>query len=50
MRLLIPLFPPPTGTWGGLTRVIAIAKAAGDAGHIAILYTLAATRLRERLD
>lgn len=33
MRLLIPLFSPPTGTWGGLTRVIAIAKAAGDAGH-----------------
>lgn len=33
MRLLIPLFSPPMGTWGGLTRVIAIAEAAQEAGH-----------------
>ena len=33
MRLLIPLFSPTTGTWGGLTRVIAIAEAAQKAGH-----------------
>ncbi len=33
MRLLIPLFSPVTGTWGGLTRVIAVAEAAQQAGH-----------------
>jgi UDP:flavonoid glycosyltransferase YjiC (YdhE family) len=33
MKLLIPLFSPPTGTWGGLTRVIAVAEAATAAGH-----------------
>jgi UDP:flavonoid glycosyltransferase YjiC (YdhE family) len=33
MRLLIPLFSPATGTWGGLTRVLAIAQAAERAGH-----------------
>lgn len=33
MRLLIPVFSPATGTWGGLTRVIAIAQAAIKAGH-----------------
>jgi len=33
MRLLIPLFSPATGTWGGLTRVIAVAEAAQKAGH-----------------
>lgn len=33
MRLLIPLFSPTTGTWGGLTRVIAVAEAAQKAGH-----------------
>jgi UDP:flavonoid glycosyltransferase YjiC (YdhE family) len=33
MKLLIPLFSPATGTWGGLTRVIAIADAARRAGH-----------------
>ena len=33
MRLLIPLFSPATGTWGGLTRGIAVAEAARDAGH-----------------
>ena len=33
MRLLIPLFSPATGTWGGLTRVTAVADAARAAGH-----------------
>jgi len=33
MRLLIPVFSPPTGTWGGLTRTIAVAEAATAAGH-----------------
>jgi hypothetical protein len=33
MRLLISLFSPPTGTWGGLTRVVAVAEAAKAAGH-----------------
>jgi hypothetical protein len=33
MRLLIPLFSPATGTWGGLTRVTAIAEAATSIGH-----------------
>lgn len=34
MKLLIPLFSPATGTWGGLTRGIAIAQAAQKAGHL----------------
>lgn len=33
MRLLIPLFSPATGTWGGLTRVLAMAEASQRAGH-----------------
>lgn len=33
MRLLIPLFSPATGTWGGLTRAVAVAEAAKTAGH-----------------
>jgi UDP:flavonoid glycosyltransferase YjiC (YdhE family) len=33
MRILIPLFSPPTGTWGGLTRVLAITQAAREDGH-----------------
>ncbi|HEY63477.1 MAG TPA: hypothetical protein G4O02_02795 [Caldilineae bacterium] len=33
MRLLISLFSPAAGTWGGLTRVVAIAEAARSAGH-----------------
>ena len=33
MNLLIPLFSPATGTWGGLTRSLAVAEAAQDAGH-----------------
>ena len=33
MRLLIPLFSPATGTWGGLTRALALAQAARQAGH-----------------
>jgi hypothetical protein len=33
MKLLISLFSPATGTWGGLTRVIAVAEAASSMGH-----------------
>jgi hypothetical protein len=33
MKLLIPIFSPATGTWGGLTRVVAVATAAQAAGH-----------------
>lgn len=33
MRLLIPLFSPPTGTWGSLTRVLAVGDAARARGH-----------------
>jgi UDP:flavonoid glycosyltransferase YjiC (YdhE family) len=33
MRLLIPLFSPATGTWGGLTRALAVAEAAVTTGH-----------------
>jgi UDP:flavonoid glycosyltransferase YjiC (YdhE family) len=33
MKLLIPLFSPATGTWGGITRVTALAEAAKSAGH-----------------
>ncbi|NTW43977.1 MAG: hypothetical protein HGB14_05970, partial [Anaerolineaceae bacterium] len=33
MKLLIPLFSPATGTWGGLTRVTAMADAARQSGH-----------------
>lgn len=33
MRLLIPVFSPVLGTWGGLTRVVAMAEAAKAAGH-----------------
>ena len=33
MKLLIPLFSPATGTWGGMTRVMAITQAAQQAGH-----------------
>ncbi len=33
MRLLIPIFSPATGTWGGLTRLLAVAGAARQAGH-----------------
>jgi UDP:flavonoid glycosyltransferase YjiC (YdhE family) len=33
MNLIIPLFSPATGTWGGLTRSLAVAEAAQDAGH-----------------
>ena len=33
MNLLIPVFSPVAGTWGGLTRVVAIAEAAQQAGH-----------------
>jgi len=33
MKLLIPLFSPATGTWGGLTRVTALADAARQSDH-----------------
>jgi UDP:flavonoid glycosyltransferase YjiC (YdhE family) len=33
MNLLIPLFSPATGTWGGLTRAIAVGEAAEQKGH-----------------
>lgn len=33
MRLLVPMFCPATSTWGGLTRVVAVAEAAVQAGH-----------------
>lgn len=33
MRILIPVFSPATGTWGGLTRILAIADAAQARGH-----------------
>jgi UDP:flavonoid glycosyltransferase YjiC (YdhE family) len=33
MRILIPVFSPATGTWGGLTRVVAVAQAAQGMGH-----------------
>jgi hypothetical protein len=33
MKILIPLFSPPTGTWGSLTRVLALGSAAKARGH-----------------
>jgi UDP:flavonoid glycosyltransferase YjiC (YdhE family) len=33
MNLLIPLFSPAIGAWGGLTRAVAMAHAAEAAGH-----------------
>jgi UDP:flavonoid glycosyltransferase YjiC (YdhE family) len=33
MRILVPVFSPATGTWGGLTRVVAFAQAAQGIGH-----------------
>jgi UDP:flavonoid glycosyltransferase YjiC (YdhE family) len=33
MNLLISLFSPATGTWGGITRGVAVAEAARNAGH-----------------
>lgn len=33
LRILIPLFSPATGTWGGLTRALAIASAARQVGY-----------------
>jgi hypothetical protein len=38
MRLLIPLFSPATGTWGSLTRVLAVAEEASKRGH-AVAFT-----------
>lgn len=34
MNVLIPIFSPPTGTWGSLTRVMALAKKFIAEGHI----------------
>ena len=33
MNILIPIFSPPTGTWGSLTRVMALAKKFRQKGH-----------------
>lgn len=33
MKLLITLFSPTTGTWGGMTRVVALYEAACKGGH-----------------
>lgn len=33
LRILMPVFSPATGTWGGLTRVLAVARSAQSAGH-----------------
>lgn len=48
MKLLIPLFSPATGTWGGITRVTALAEAAKIAGHQVAFC--AAGYLREPLE
>lgn len=48
MKLLIPLFSPATGTWGGITRVTALAEAAISAGHQVAFC--AAGYLREPLE
>jgi len=34
MRILVPVFSPTGGTWGGITRVIAVAEAAQRSGHL----------------
>ena len=47
MRILIPLFSPPAGTWGSLTRVLAVGKAAEARGHEAAFC--AAGYLADRL-
>ena len=33
MKILIPLFSPPTGSWGSLTRILAIGETAKTMGH-----------------
>jgi UDP:flavonoid glycosyltransferase YjiC (YdhE family) len=33
MNILIPVFSPSTGTWGSLTRVLAVGRAAASRGH-----------------
>jgi UDP:flavonoid glycosyltransferase YjiC (YdhE family) len=50
MRLLIPLFSPATGTWGGLTRVTAVADVAISIGHEVAFCASGylATTLRDR--
>jgi UDP:flavonoid glycosyltransferase YjiC (YdhE family) len=49
MRILIPVFSPSTGTWGSITRVLAIERAAASMGH-AVAYCASgfvAERLRQ---
>lgn len=50
MRLMISLFSPATGTLGGLTRGLAVAGAATDAGHAVAFCAggVLAGELRER--
>jgi UDP:flavonoid glycosyltransferase YjiC (YdhE family) len=50
MRLLIGLFSPPTGTYGGLTRGLAVAGAARGRGHHVVFAASGAivAALRER--
>ncbi|MGB7537681.1 MAG: hypothetical protein WBM17_04010 [Anaerolineales bacterium] len=48
MKILIPLFSPPTGTWGSLTRVLAVGSAARARGHEVAFC--AAGFLADRLD
>ncbi|MBN1438524.1 MAG: hypothetical protein JW929_03865 [Anaerolineales bacterium] len=48
MKILIPLFSPPTGTWGSLTRVLALGSAAVVRGH-AVAFC-AAGYLADRLE
>ena len=33
MKILIPLFSPPTGSWGSLTRVLSLGHEAEARGH-----------------
>lgn len=33
MRILMSVFSPPSGTWGGITRIIALSREAEAAGH-----------------
>jgi hypothetical protein len=48
MKILIPLFSPPTGTWGSLTRVLALGDAARARGQ-AVAFC-AAGYLADRLE
>jgi UDP:flavonoid glycosyltransferase YjiC (YdhE family) len=48
MKILIPLFSPSAGTWGSLTRVLAIAEAAVKRNHE--IAFCASGALKERLE